>query len=221
LIRGILFDLDGTLLDTAPDLIGALNHVRKQEGLPVVSVADYRHLVSRGAAGLVGQGMPEADPASFERRKSEFLKHYAEFLFQDSVFFDGVEDVLAVLERNAIPWGVVTNKMESLTLPLLQAAGLLNRAAGVVCGDTLNQSKPHPAPILLGCEMLNCPNSQTLMVGDDLRDLEAGQAAGTLTALALYGYLEPGIFSNDLSGSYQIERPIDVLQLLELDECRV
>ena len=215
MIQSVLFDLDGTLLDTAPDLIGALNHLREGEGMPPVEVDKYRHFVSRGALGLISAGMPESSEHVFEKRKSAFLGHYAENIYAQSRPFDGVNELLDELDQRAVPWGVVTNKMEYLTLPLLTAANLLHRAACVICGDTLQQSKPHAAPVLLACEILGVASTDTVMVGDDIRDLQAGNAAGTQTALAMYGYLEPGIMDRDLSRSYLIEKPDDVLEILD------
>ena len=214
MIRAVLFDLDGTLLDTAPDLVGSLNHVRETEGLPPVPVEQYRHYVSRGALGLITAGMPESDEEKFEDRKARFLTYYENNIYTDSDLFPGIGDLLQTLERRAIPWGVITNKMEYLTLPVLKAAGLYHRASCVVCGDTLKQSKPHPAPVLLGCELLGASGEEVLMVGDDIRDLQAGEGAGTQTALAMYGYLEPEIAKRDLKQSHLVYKPEDILQLL-------
>ncbi len=217
MIKAVLFDLDGTLLDTAPDLIGSLNYLRTAEGLPVVEVAGYRHFVSRGALGLISAGMPESSEEIYERRKSDFLSHYEQNIYKKTRPFEGVGNLLNELDRRAVPWGVITNKMEYLTLPLLKAANLLHRSACVICGDTLQQSKPHPAPILLGCEILGANCTETLMVGDDLRDLQAGHAAGTRTALATYGYLDPELKQRDLADSFLVDQPGDVLKILELE----
>jgi len=214
-IRAVLFDLDGTLLDTAPDLIAALNFLRQAEGLPMVEEAGYRHFVSRGALGLISAGMPESTEDVFEHRKAEFLRHYEQNLFVKTKPFKGVNGLLNELEARAIPWGIVTNKMEYLTFPLLEAVKLLGRATCVICGDTLQQSKPHPAPVLLACEVLGASCKESLMIGDDLRDLHAGEAAGTKTALACYGYLDPEIRKRDLSSSYMIDKPEDVLKILD------
>lgn len=214
MIRAVLFDLDGTLLDTAPDLIAALNFLREGVGLPAVDAAEYRHLVSRGALGLITAGMPESSAEIYQQRKAAFLNHYEQNLFHQTRVFDGVERLLDELDRLGAPWGVVTNKMEYLTLPLLKKAKLLNRAACVICGDTLQQSKPFPAPVLLGCEIIGSNCADTLMMGDDLRDLQAGRAAGTKTALAVYGYLAPGILEQDLGDTYLVHQPEDVLKLL-------
>lgn len=216
MIRSVLFDLDGTLLDTAPDLIGALDFLRGKEGLPPVELAAYRHLVSRGALGLISAGMPESSEAVFEERKHSFLTHYESNIYHKSQPFDGVEALLDRLDRSGIPWGIVTNKMEYLTIPLLKAAGFANRTACVICGDTLKQSKPHAAPVLLACEILGVSGAETVMVGDDIRDLQAGNAAGTHTALATYGYLEPGVLDQDLYGSHLLDQPADVIRLLDI-----
>lgn len=214
MIRAVLFDLDGTLLDTAPDLVGSLNHVRKTEGLSPVAVDQFRHFVSRGALGLITAGMPESDEETFQQRKTKFLDHYENNIYVETTLFDGIDELLSALDRRAVPWGVITNKLEYLTLPVLKAAGLIHRAACVVCGDTLQQSKPHPAPVSLGCELLGARGEEVLMVGDDIRDLQAGEGAGTQTALATYGYIEPGIFKRDLSRSHMIQNPGDVLELI-------
>jgi phosphoglycolate phosphatase len=215
LIRAVLFDLDGTLLDTAPDLIGALNYLRESEGLASLEDEGYRHYVSRGALGLISAGMPESSKEVFEQRKTDFLNHYQQNIYKKTRAFDGVENLLSELDRRAVPWGIVTNKMEYLTFPLLKAANLLHRAACVICGDTLQHSKPHPAPVLLGCEVLGSNSGQTLMVGDDLRDIQAGSAAGTSTALAAYGYLDPAVVVEDLAGVFVLNQPADVLDLLK------
>jgi phosphoglycolate phosphatase len=189
MINGVLFDLDGTLLDSAEDLVAALNHVRQGEGLEPVEHPAFRRYASRGALGLIEAGMPPSAPTVQNRRKKAFLDYYAMNSVQETRLFEGFDRVLDQLEQRGIPWGVVTNKIERLTLPILGATGLLSRAACVVCGDTLTRSKPHPAPVLLACELLGLAPENVLMVGDDLRDIQAGQAAGTRTAFAAYGYI--------------------------------
>ena len=218
MIRAVLFDLDGTLLDTAPDLVAALNHVRQGEGLDVVLEQDYRHLVSRGAAGLLTAGLPVANPKQFESHKTRFLEYYRDHLWHKTRPFDGISELLDALEVRGVPWGIVTNKSESLTQPLLKKAGLFKRAACVVCGDTLSESKPHPAPVLLACRILRVTAEHTLMVGDDVRDLEAGRAAGAPTALACYGYVAPDVDEVAYAGSYRIAHPRDLLALLSPTE---
>lgn len=215
MIRAVLFDLDGTLLDTAQDLVASLNHVRRSLNLEPVRTEDYRHHVSRGAAGLLTAGLPGLGNEEFQTFKAAFLEHYRENLFVSTQPFEGVPELLAALDVRGLPWGVVTNKPEALTQPLLGQAGLLNRAACVVCGDTLEHSKPHPAPVRLACEILRLMAQDVLMVGDDARDLEAGAAAGTQTAFAAYGYVMPGLEDVVLDGSYRISRPLDILELIE------
>lgn len=216
MIHAVLFDLDGTLLDTAPDLVGALNHVRETEGLPPVDWREFKHFASRGALGLIDGGLPPGSAEHNEERKALLLKHYMENLYDQTRPFEGIPDVLECLQARAIPWGIVTNKPEYLTLPLLVKAGLSQSASCVVCGDTLAQSKPHPAPVLLACELLAASPGNCLMVGDDLRDLQAGQAAGTLTALAAYGYVGPDWRAPDPPPEWTIDAPAQLLELIGL-----
>ncbi len=213
MIAGVLFDLDGTLLDSAPDLVGALNHLRRQEGLAEVEVADFRHVASRGAVGLIRAGLPPDNEGVLEARREAFLEYYAANSLRATQPFDGVRDLLEQLQLRAVPWGVVTNKFEYLTLPILAGLGLLASASCVICGDTLSQRKPHPAPVQLACELLGLPPERVIMVGDDLRDIEAGLAAGTETALAAYGYLDPLEDARGVSAGYVIQAPADLLGL--------
>lgn len=215
MIRAVLFDLDGTLLDSAPDLVAALNVVRADQGLEAMDVSAMRHHVSRGAAGLLAAGMPKTDEVTLESWKQRFLDYYGENSFRHSHLFDEVDDVLQLLDRHAIPWGVVTNKVEQLTLPIMKQSGLISRAGCVICGDTLNVSKPHPAPVSLACELLGVEPGQAIMVGDDQRDLDAGQAAGTHTALAAYGYLPPAFDHNSVADSHVLHTPMGLWSILE------
>ena len=188
MIKAVLFDLDGTLLDSAPDLVGALNSLRNQQGLSPLAAREMEKFASAGALGLLQAGMPDADDETVERWRLAFLKHYQENSFAKSRLYDGVSELLHYLKQHAISWGIVTNKPEYLTHPILAAAGLAKSVGTVVCGDTIEKSKPHPAPIHLACHQLRVGASDTLLVGDDPRDLEAGRAAGAMTCAALYGY---------------------------------
>ena len=213
---GVLFDLDGTMLDSAPDLVGALNWVRAQDGLQAKDVSELSPYASRGALGLINAGYPTDDPDLLETRRLSFLKYYADNSFKHSRLYDGILDLVEFLNTSAIPWGIVTNKIESLTLPILQASGLSRTVGPVVCGDTVGKSKPDPEPVLLACEILQLKPSRVLFVGDDVRDIEAGWAAGTMTAAALYGY---GAFElNDVhrQGSYLLDKPSSLRGLLEI-----
>jgi len=210
-IDAVLFDLDGTLLDSAPDLVAALNFIRHGEGLEALEVQSMSQHVSHGAAGLIGAGMPTDDEQQFESRKSRFLERYAQNSFVHSKLYDGVSDLLAFLDESLIPWGVVTNKVEALTIPILKAAGLGARTSCVVCGDTLARSKPDPAPVALACAMLKVRAINTLFVGDDVRDIQAGRAAGTQTAAVHYGYGSAEFDTDLLYGSINVNHPSDII----------
>ena len=213
-IRAVLFDLDGTLLDSAPDLIAALNHVRKSETLPPLGVAEMSSYVSHGAVGLLNAGMPAADKYTFESWRAGFLDHYAENLYRESSLYEGVHELIDFLNISGIPWGIVTNKSEALTLPIIEAAQLKTTISCVVCGDTLSRSKPDPAPVSLACSILNVPPENTLVVGDDSRDLAAGKAAGTQTAAVFYGYGSSDFDERLVVGSFQIHHPSELINVV-------
>lgn len=216
MIEAVLFDLDGTLLDSAPDLVGSLNHLRAGLGLAPMPVNELRHFVSRGAVGLIKAGMPPCDDETLALWRESFLDHYKDNSFIESQPFDGVEAVLAELAIRKIPWGIVTNKMESLSIPILEKTGWLSLASAVICGDTVPNSKPHPAPVLAACEMIGVAPATTLMVGDDLRDMEAGKRAGSHTAFALYGYADQQTQTALFENTALINTPEEVLALLEV-----
>jgi phosphoglycolate phosphatase len=213
MIRAVLFDLDGTLLDSAPDLVGTLNDLRAREDLDPLEVSGMRHFVNQGAAGLIQAGMPTGDSKLTQQRLDWFLKRYARRSFRDSRLFDGVAIVLERLAMTGIPWGIVTNKTENLTLPILKAAGL-ESAACVICGDTIRERKPHPAPVLLACELMGVAPQDTMMIGDDPRDVESGLAAGTRAALAVYGYLSPEFEPAKVAEQVSVLKPLDILALI-------
>lgn len=215
MIAAILFDLDGTLLDSAPDLVATLNHLRAREGLAAVPVAELRHFVSRGAVGLIKAGMPPCSDETLASWKKAFLDHYEQNSFVHSRPFDGVERLLSDLAGRNIPWGVVTNKMEYLSFPILEKAGWLASTAAVICGDTVTRGKPHPEPVLAACKKIGVVPENTLMVGDDLRDVEAGRRAGSLTAFALYGYADRESQSEISDGTAVINTPEEILSLLD------
>ena len=213
-IQAMLFDLDGTLLDSAPDLVSALNKVRESEKLTALEVSEMSSYVSRGAVGLLKAGMPATDDLTFESWRLTLLEYYSENSFRDSSLYVGVPELLEFLRFSDIPWGIVTNKSEALTLPIIKAANLRDSISCVVCGDTLSKSKPDPAPVILACEMLGVPAQNTLFVGDDIRDLEAGRAAGTETAIVHYGYGSFELNSDLVTASYQVHHPNELLELL-------
>jgi phosphoglycolate phosphatase len=214
-IRAMLFDLDGTLLHSAPDLVGSLNWVRHCENLPPLPVAEMQRFASKGAVGLLKAGMPQADEATFESWRQRFLEHYAENSYRESALFDGVPALLDFLVEQGIPWGIVTNKPEALTFPIVEAAQLEATISCVVCGDTLAESKPHPAPVSLACGIVDVAPAATLFVGDDRRDIQAGRAAGTQTAAVYYGYGSDELDDEYVADSFRIHHPAELIELVK------
>ncbi len=217
MIKAVLFDLDGTLLDTAPDLVATLNHLRAGLGLPALPLDELRHFVSRGAPGLIKAGMPPCDDETLAVWRQAFLEHYQQNIFIHSRPFDGIEWLLSELAARGIPWGVVTNKMEFLTHPILEKAGWSSLVSAVICGDTGAHSKPHPGPVLAACERIGVAPENTLMIGDDLRDIESGKSAGSRTAFVLYGYADHESQLDIVGDTALINAPQEVLGLLEAE----
>jgi len=185
----LLLDLDGTLLDTAPDMGGALNLLRAEHGLEPLPAATIRPVVSHGAMRLVAQGFPGVAGEAFEALRLRFLDIYAANLSVGTRLFPGFDAVLETLESRDLPWGIVTNKPGWLTAPLLAALGLERRAACVVSGDTVAERKPHPLPLLHAAEIVGVQPEHCVYVGDAERDIQAGRAAGMTTVVAAYGYI--------------------------------
>lgn len=216
MIEGVLFDLDGTLADTAPDLIGALNRLLQEEGRPPLPVAQLRRHVSGGVGALLRQGFGlEPGQAGHERMVNRFLTLYEQHICDESRLFPGVAEVLAALEEAGVPWGIVTNKSQRFTLPLVQRLGLAQRAACVVSGDSAPRAKPHPDPLLLACAQAAVSPSRSLYLGDDLRDIQAGHAAGMWAIVAAYGYLGDGPPYAEWNGDGIIHQPEELLGLLQ------
>ncbi len=189
-VDAVLFDLDGTLADTAPDLAGALNRVRVDRGLDPLPFARLRPHASHGARGLIGAGFGYApDHADFAPLRDAFIAHYESALCVDSTLFPGIDLLLDAIEARALRWGIVTNKVTRLTLPLIAELGLSSRAGAIVCGDTTAHPKPHPEPLLHAARALGVAPARCVYVGDAARDIEAGRAAGMHTLVASYGYL--------------------------------
>lgn len=189
--RAALFDLDGTLLDTARDMAEALNVLLAEEGRAALELAVVRPHVSNGAIALVRTGFPElgVGTAAFESLRERFLAHYRSALCVHTRLFPGFEQVLATLEAYALPWGIITNKAAWLTEPLLDDLGLSARAACVVSGDTLPERKPHPRPLLHAAERIAVAPADCVYVGDALRDVQAARAAGMVPLGARFGYV--------------------------------
>ncbi len=191
-LSGVLFDLDGTLLDSAPDLYLALCRLCDERKLPRPAYETVRAVVSRGARAVLRAGMPQAEATLIEQLMPRFLVLYADIMGNDSQPFPGIPDLLVTLERSGVPWGIVTNKAGFLALPLLERLGLAARAAAIVCGDTLEQRKPDPAPVRLACTRAGMDPASAVYVGDDLRDVQAGRSAGLSTVAVSWGYLDGG-----------------------------
>ncbi|MGB7904904.1 MAG: phosphoglycolate phosphatase [Steroidobacteraceae bacterium] len=214
--HAILFDLDGTLLDTAPDMIGALNLLRQEEGLEPLPFAAVRSSVSHGAVRLVTVGFPSAQGDEFERLRQRFLAIYSQNLAAGTRLFAGLEQVLAAFEVEGLPWGIVTNKPGWLTDPLLEQLNLARRACCVVSGDTVNERKPHPLPMLHAAAVTGVSPDHCVYVGDAERDIVAGRAAGMQTVVAGWGYLGEHDHPETWNADGIIERPEDVMDWLTL-----
>jgi N-acetyl-D-muramate 6-phosphate phosphatase len=212
--RAVLFDLDGTLLDTAPDMVGALNTLREERSFPPLPFAAARPQVSHGAAALVRLGFPEVPAPDREALRVRFLELYSDRIADETRPFERVPELLGMLERAGIPWGVVTNKPAWLTDPLLQALGLSRRAQVVVSGDTLAERKPHPLPLLHAAQLLGLAPAECLYVGDAARDVQAARAAGMQVIVALFGYIDPLEMPRDWPADGWISSPLELLDWL-------
>jgi len=210
-----LFDLDGTLLDTAPDMIGALNRLRLEHSEPELAHAPLRRHVSHGAARLVRVGFPDVTGDDFERLRLRFLELYATGLAEGTSLFHGWSGVLAALEASRRPWGIVTNKPGWLTGPLLQQLSLHERAACVVSGDTVAERKPHPMPLLHAARTLGLAPAACVYVGDAERDIQAGRAAGMSTIAAAYGYRGSDEDPSDWGPDAVIQSPDELMSWID------
>ncbi|MDX1517978.1 MAG: HAD-IA family hydrolase [Woeseiaceae bacterium] len=185
----VLFDLDGTLIDTAPDMVAVLQDMQRDRGLDPVPYAVGRNGVSNGALGLLRLGFPDRKAEFNSPLHLEYLDRYAARVCHESRVFDGLDTLLDRLDHGGRPWGIVTNKPERMTTPLLDGLNLLHRSACIVSGDTLPQRKPDPGPMLHACAIARLDPATTIYVGDAARDVEAGRAAGMATVAVLYGYI--------------------------------
>ncbi len=191
MIKAVLFDLDGTFADTAPDLAAALNQVLIEEKLPVLPFETIRPVVSHGGVALIKLGFNyDEQHTDFERLKLRLLDIYQNNISTLTTVFEGINELLLNLEAKNIAWGIVTNKPAWLTDPLMQQMGFTHRAATIVSGDTTTERKPHPEPLFFACRQINCAPEECLYVGDAERDIIAGKAAGMRTLTALFGYIE-------------------------------
>lgn len=216
-IRAILFDLDGTLIDSAPDLGAAADQMRIARGLPSLPMADYRPFAGSGARGMlrVAFGMQPED-AEFPTMREEFFQNYERRMTQDTTVFDGVADMLARIVAQQLHWGVVTNKSKRFTEPLSRQMALFASAGAVVSGDTTPHAKPHPEPLFEAARRIGVDPQDCVYVGDDERDIIAGKAAGMHTVAAVYGYLGEKQSVAHWQADDVINSPHELLKCLKL-----
>lgn len=216
-VDAVLFDLDGTLVDTAPDLAAALNVALVQNQHAELPYDAIRPIVSNGANALIELGFgSKISPTEHEKIKRTLISHYQQNIANKSTLFDGLNEALLHLEKHQIPWGIVTNKPEHLTTPLLVELGLNNRASSIVCGDQVKHPKPHPESILLACKQMNISPNNAIYIGDAERDIRAGRLAGLKTIACAFGYIPDTDNINDWQADKQVEKPAELLKSLQL-----
>lgn len=220
-LEAILFDMDGTLVDTFPDFIQVIQGLRVAHGLPPVAESSVLAVISAGARGMLEASF-SIDPSSdeFEALRQEFLRSYQENCAIHSRLFDGLEPLLGDIESAGLRWGVVTNKPLRFAEPLLRRLGLAERCAVLICPDHVKNSKPDPEPVLLACSRLAVQPGAALFVGDDLRDVQAGQAAGSRTVAAAYGYINPQDNPRNWGADAVVDDPRALRVLLDRSLCR-
>lgn len=209
--RAVLFDLDGTLLDSAPDMLATVNRMRDARGREAMALAGIRRHVSRGGRAMVAAAFPELDEATREPMLREFLDLYREELGRHSLLFDGVADMLAALEADGARWGIVTNKPEYLAREIVPQLGWESRCAVLIGGDTLAERKPHPLPLQVACERMGVAVDDCVYVGDDERDIQSARAAGMRSVVALWGYRLEADDPVSWQGDEMVEAPVDLL----------
>jgi len=216
MLQTILFDLDGTLLDTAPDLADALNQVRQEQQLEPLPYDAIRPVVSHGGRALIELGFKgETFQQRHEPLRQRLLEVYLDNIASKTSLFSGMEKVLDYIESNQMQWGVVTNKPSWLTDPLMKALGLYDRSACVISGDTTSNRKPHPQPVLHACEISNSPVEACLYIGDAERDIQAGKQAGMKTLVALYGYIQDHDKPSTWGADDYVQSPEDIIDWIQ------
>jgi phosphoglycolate phosphatase len=214
-IQAVLFDLDGTLIDSAPDLGAAADKMRTDRGLPSLPLARYRHMAGAGARGMLSLAFDMVpEHPEYEHYKEEFFVNYENCLTQRTHAFEGVHGMITALNQRGMPWGVVTNKSKRFTMPLTQAMPLFATAGAVVCGDTTPHAKPHPEPLFEAARQMAVDPQYCVYVGDDERDIVAGHAAGMRTVAATYGYLGSQGDVKRWNAHMEIDFPMHLLKCL-------
>jgi len=213
----ILFDLDGTLLDTSRDMYTAASKVFAEEKLPTIDYATFRSNISFGSKKILNAVLYSSVKTEVERAAyidylmPRFLAHYSDTKFQNTLAFVGIEELLCSLEASGIAWGIVTNKVQALTEPLLKQIGYLERSACVVCGDTTSKSKPHPEPLLYACNLINVNPSDCIYIGDAITDVQAGKAAGMRTIAAGFGFIPNDVSPATWQADALVNSPAEIL----------
>jgi len=215
MIKAVLFDLDGTFADTAPDLADALNRVRLENELPALPLESVRLETSNGAHALIrlGFGLVDTDP-EFSLLKDKLLENYSNNVCQYTRLFDGMEDLLNKLDQENIAWGIVTNKPERFTNPLMEQLGIAERTNCIVSGDTTPHSKPHPESLLYAAKLLDLASHECIYIGDAKRDIDAARNAGMKSLVALFGYLGPDDKPDQWKADGLINHPMNTLSYL-------
>ncbi|WP_248805770.1 N-acetylmuramic acid 6-phosphate phosphatase MupP [Pseudomonas sp. MWU13-2100] len=219
-LRAVLFDMDGTLLDTAPDFIAICQAMLAERGLPPIADRAIRDEISGGARAMVAVTfMMDPESPGFEDLRQEFLERYLKACVVHSRLFDGMAELLADIEKANLLWGVVTNKPLRFAEPIMQQLGLAERSALLICPDHVTNSKPHPEPLILACKMLDLDPASVLFVGDDLRDIESGRDAGTRTAAVRYGYIHPDDNPDHWGADVVVDHPLELRTVLDNALC--
>ncbi|WP_248799604.1 N-acetylmuramic acid 6-phosphate phosphatase MupP [Pseudomonas sp. MWU13-2105] len=219
-LRAVLFDMDGTLLDTAPDFIAICQAMLAERGLPAIADRSIRDEISGGARAMVAVTfMMDPESPGFEMLRQEFLERYLKACAVHSRLFDGMAELLADIEKANLLWGVVTNKPLRFAEPIMQQLGLAERSALLICPDHVTNSKPHPEPLILACKMLDLDPASVLFVGDDLRDIESGRDAGTRTAAVRYGYIHPDDNPDHWGADVVVDHPLELRRVLDNALC--
>ncbi|QSB21436.1 N-acetylmuramic acid 6-phosphate phosphatase MupP [Pseudomonas sp. 15A4] len=215
-LRAVLFDMDGTLLDTAPDFIAICQAMLAERGFPRVDDKLIRDEISGGARAMVSAAFAMSpDAPEFEALRLEFLARYQTDCAVHSKLFDGMAELLADIEKANLIWGVVTNKPARFAQPIMEQLGLSERSALLICPDHVTKSKPDPEPLLLACKMLDLDPASVLFVGDDLRDIESGRDAGTKTAAVRYGYIHPHDNPDHWGADVVVNHPLELRRVLD------